>query len=78
MSRIKVGAAQIPQTTSVKVNTAKVLETMDEAAREGVELLCFPETQLSGYRVGLLASEAPCPTRALEEALQEIAGRCPR
>jgi ribosomal-protein-alanine N-acetyltransferase len=78
VSKIKVGAAQIPQTTDVAVNTAKVLETMEKAAREGVDLLCFPETHLSGYRVGLLASEAACPAPALEAALEEIAGHCRR
>jgi len=78
VSKIKVGAAQIPQTTDVAVNTAKVVATMDKAARDGVDLLCFPETHLSGYRVGLLASEAACPAQALEAALEKIAERCRR
>lgn len=76
MSKIKVGAAQVPQTTDVEVNTAKVVQTMEKAARSGVELLCFPETQLSGYRVGLQAAEADCPAPALEKALEEIARCC--
>lgn len=78
MSKIKVGAAQIPQTTDIEVNTAKVVETMDKAVRQGVDLLCFPETQLSGYRVGIQDADAACPARALEEALEQIAHCCRR
>ena len=72
MSKIKVGAAQIPQTTEVEVNTAKVVETMEKAAGEGVELLCLPETQLSGYRVGLQAAGAACPARALDRRWRRL------
>ena len=76
MSKIKIGAAQVLQTSDIAMNTTKVLEIMDQAADEGVELLCFPETQLSGYRVGLLAANAPCQVKLLERALEEISTKC--
>ena len=42
MGKIKVGVAQVSQTIDVETNLAKVLETIDQAAESGVELVCFP------------------------------------
>ena len=40
--------------------------------KSGVELLCFPETHLSGYRVGLLDADATFSPQVLENALCEV------
>ena len=76
MSKIKVGVAQVPQTIDVGTNLVKVIETMDKAAESGVELLCFPETHLSGYRVGLLDADATFSPQVLENALCEVSEKC--
>ncbi len=47
---MKVGAAQIRPVWLDKAATArKVIETIAEASEQGIELLAFPETFLSGY-----------------------------
>ena len=76
MSTLRIGVAQVPQTTELARNLDKVLEFMERAAGEGVNLLCFPETHLPGYRVGLLTPEVRCEEEALEAALQRIGKRC--
>ncbi len=76
MSTLRIGVAQVPQTTDLARNLDKVLEFMERAAGEGVNLLCFPETHLPGYRVGLLMPEARCEEEALEAALERIGKRC--
>ena len=48
--RVRVAAAQIaPDLTSADGTTARVLETIRDAARQGVELIVFPETFLPYY-----------------------------
>lgn len=61
---LKVGLAQItPILGDVEANLASHLETVAEAADEGVELLVFPELSLTGYRLRDLAfSVALSPT----------------
>ncbi len=76
METIKIGAAQIPQTTDIQQNLATALEAIEQAASEGVELLCLPETHLAGYRVGLSRPDAPCDARALDQALTGVADAC--
>ena len=49
---------------------------IQRAAGEGVELLCFPETHLAGYRVGVSLPQAPCDTQALGQARTAIAAAC--
>ena len=76
MSGLRIGVAQVPQTKELARNLDKVLEFMDRASDEGVDLLCFPETHLPGYRVGLLTPDSPCEVEALEAALDRIGERC--
>ncbi len=48
--KVRVAAAQIaPVYHDLPAATARAVETMAQAARQGVELLVFPETWLSGY-----------------------------
>jgi predicted amidohydrolase len=69
---IRIGAAQVPQTADIKKNLDKVIEYMEKAKRENVELLCFPETHIPGYRVGLLDPDSPVEAEALERASRTI------
>ncbi len=49
---LKVGLAQInPKLGAVEDNLKLHLETIEEAADQGVELLIFPELSLTGYRL---------------------------
>jgi len=76
MSEIRIAVAQVPQSSNIERNLAKALNFIDKAAQNGVELLCFPETHIPGYRVGVLEPDAPCDTPALENALEIIRSRC--
>ena len=76
VSTIRVGVAQVPQTPDLRKNLDKALETIGEAADLGVQLLCFPETHLSGYRVGIQQPQTPLPRGQLEAAEMRVAGRC--
>ena len=50
--KVKVGLAQItPKLGDVTENLALHLQTIEEAAEAGVELLIFPELSLTGYRL---------------------------
>ncbi len=76
MNTIKIGVAQIPQTSEIQQNLGAALGAIKKAAGEGVELLCLPETHLAGYRVGVSEPDAPCDTAALDRALDEVAEAC--
>ncbi len=49
---IRIGVAQVPPTSVLSKNLEKTLEYAEKAADKEVELLCFPEAYLAGYRVG--------------------------
>ena len=56
--KLKIGLAQIqPRLGDIEANLALHLQTIEEAADEGVELLIFPELSLTGYRLRDLAFE---------------------
>ena len=73
---IRIGVAQVPQTSTIKKNLDKALEYMEKAKAREVELLCFPETHLAGYRVGVLNPEDKCDKDGLKEALEILGKRC--
>ena len=73
---IRIGIAQVPQTAVIEKNLEKAIEYMEKAKEQNVELLCFPETHLSGYRACLLAPESPCDEHGLTRALQTIKEKC--
>ena len=55
---LKVGLAQInPRLGAIQANLQLHLQTIEEAADQGVELLVFPELSLTGYRLRDLAFE---------------------
>ena len=46
---------------------------VEDAARQGVQVLCFPETQTVGYRVDISTPDRPVPVEWLAEL--EVAWR---
>ena len=73
---VKVGVAQTRQSSSFADNTAAVLDALESAADEGVQILCFPETQTVGYRVDIFQPLAPVPVAALTVFHTKVAVRC--
>jgi Carbon-nitrogen hydrolase len=67
MSTLKIGLAQCRQTGDLEANMASVFRFLEEAARAGVQILCFPETQTVGYRVDLATPPTPVPVAQLED-----------
>ncbi len=78
MKSIKVAAAQVHQSNDVVSNCAKALAFIDRAAAEGVQIVCFPEAHLPGYRVDVTSADAPVQTSELEHSLVLIGDRCRR
>ncbi len=73
---LRVAAAQAPPSCRLTENLATVLGYLERAAEKEVDLICFPETHLAGYRVGILETDAPCDELGLAQALETIAARC--
>ncbi len=69
---IRIGAAQVVQTADIRTNTAKVLEYMERGKDKRIELLCFPETHIAGYRVGMLTPDAPVDADGLARSSEAI------
>ncbi|MFC1574273.1 carbon-nitrogen hydrolase family protein [Candidatus Latescibacterota bacterium] len=76
MSMLKIGCAQVPQTADIKTNVTKAIEYIEKADAGEVELLCFPETHLAGYRVGVLTPDAPVDTDGLQRAIDTLRDEC--
>ncbi len=76
VNTIRIGVAQVPQRNVIKHNLDKAVEYMEKASSRGVELLCFPETHLAGYRVGILSPDAPCDAEGLHNALETVRSKC--
>jgi predicted amidohydrolase len=76
LTGIRIGVAQVPPTPRLNRNLDKTLDYMDRAASEGVELLCFPEAHLPGYRAGILDPDERCDEEGLAEAAEQVSARC--
>ena len=76
MEKIRIGVAQVPQTADIQKNLDKTIQFMEKAFDRGVEILCFPETHLSGYRVGLREPDDPCDEDGLSRAAETISKKC--
>jgi len=76
VNTLRIGVAQVPQTSTIQTNCDKALEYIEKASGCGVELLCFPETHLSGYRAGILTPDAPCDEDGLKFATELISAKC--
>ncbi len=76
MRALKIGLAQCRQTADMDVNIETIFRFLEDAARSGVQILCFPETQTVGYRVDIAKPEMPVPVERLQEEHARIAARC--
>jgi ribosomal-protein-alanine N-acetyltransferase len=76
MTSLKIGLAQCRQTGDFDTNARTINRDLDAAARHGVQVLCFPETQTVGYRVDIATPEMPVPAARLDELHQGVARRC--
>jgi len=76
MTSLKIGLAQCCQTSDFDTNTRTILRDLDLAARQGVQILCFPETQTVGYRVDIASPDLPVPVNQLHELHERVAQRC--
>ena len=71
--RITVGLAQIyPKLGDVKANLAKHLDYIEQADRQGVDLLVFPELSLTGYQVQDLVPEVAIRTSRDDETFRAL------
>ena len=69
---IKVGCAQIPVTDNVQANLEKIVAYLEKADSQGIQILVFPETALSGYRPYHF-KDGPFPEKeVLEKALEQV------
>lgn len=76
MKQLKIGLAQTRQTASFEENTATIFRFIEQAAAQGVQILCFPETQTVGYRVDITPTDTPVEPEKLEVLHHRIAARC--
>jgi len=76
MQTLRIGLAQTRQTGDFQQNAAAILRHLEQAGEQGVQILCFPETQTVGYRVDIAEIEPPCPVEKLERLHGQVARRC--
>ena len=76
MTKIRLGVAQVRQTADIDLNFGKIMEYLDRAGEEGVDILCFPEAQLPGYRVDIAPFDAPVQEERLDRYTEMISQRC--
>jgi predicted amidohydrolase len=76
MSHLRIGLAQVQQTDDLARNAQAIFRFLAQAAAEGVQILCFPETQTVGYRADIVRADAPVPVAALQQLHGEVAQRC--
>ncbi len=76
MNTLRIGLAQTRQTDDFDLNAETVLRFLEEAGREGVQIVCFPEAQTVGYRADISRPDTPVPVAALEDLHATVAGIC--
>lgn len=76
MTTLKIGLAQTRQTKDFDANAETILRFLDQAIGEGVQILCFPETQTVGYRVDIADIDTPSPIEKLDRLHEQVAKRC--
>lgn len=78
MTELRIALAQTRQTADRQDNRRAILEAMDQAGKQEVRILCFPEAQTCGYRVDIAEPTGTVPVAWLEEVHEDVAGRCAR
>ena len=76
MGTLTIALAQCRQTADFDTNAETIFRALDEAAGRNVQILCFPETQTVGYRVDIVAPDAPVPAAKLNDLHERVAARC--
>lgn len=76
MRMLKIALAQCRQTSDFDANARTIFRDLEQAARQGVQILCFPETQTVGYRVDIATPDLPVPVDKLAELHSQVARRC--
>jgi len=76
MSTLRIALAQCRQTADFDGNAATIFRFLEDAARQQVRIVCFPETQTVGYRVDVATPDTPVPVDKLAELHQRVARRC--
>lgn len=71
--RVKLGMAQVyPKLGDVRANLAMHLDYIDRAAKEGVDILVFPEMAMTGYMVQDLVPEVALRTDGSDPIFNEL------
>jgi predicted amidohydrolase len=76
MTMLKIALAQCRQTADFSKTARTIFRFLEEAARQGAQVVCFPETQTVGYRVDIATPEQPVPVAQLEDLHARVARRC--
>ena len=76
MNEIRIGLAQVVQTCEIDTNVETVMGSLRDAANAEVQIVCFPETQIPGYRVDICPAGTPVEPDKLNDAHEAIAKRC--
>ena len=76
MTQLRIALAQTRQTVDRQDNRRAIMEAIDSAGAQDVQILCFPETQTFGYRVDLASAQDPVVIDWLDEVHAEVAARC--
>ncbi|MEE3365739.1 MAG: carbon-nitrogen hydrolase family protein [Planctomycetota bacterium] len=76
MKHLRIGLAQVRQSADLDDNAKSIFRFLENAASKKVQVLCFPETQTVGYRVDVVAPDAPVQEKHLEELHADVARRC--
>lgn len=78
MRPLRIALAQITQTDDLQQNGRKILQYLEQAARAGVQIVCFPEAQTAGYRADISAPDAPVQVGELRALHDTVAETCAR
>jgi predicted amidohydrolase len=72
---MRIGVAQMRLSDTIEANTASILSFIENAARQGVRVLGFPETALTGYIFGgFTGIDWDLHARALERIAARLRG----
>lgn len=76
MRLLRIALAQCRQTANLDDNERIVFRFLEDAARVGAQVVCFPETQTVGYRVDIAQPDTPVEPDRLDRLHDRVARRC--
>jgi len=71
-----VGVAQLAFGGDVDENLIKITDTLSDCARQGIEVVVFPEACVSGYSPQLGVNRKPDEWNKIEKAIEAIQQKC--